>query len=172
MTLRFPAVLNRAHIVLLIDSREQRPLRLHPFRTKVEALDTGDYSIIGLENLVRLERKSVPDPVACSGRARERFERELSRLRAFPHRAVVIEADWRQLREGRWRGTVSPRTVTSSIASWAAEYAIPFHLAGDREGAEEYVTSFLWSVARHRHAEIRAMALEDPVPWRPAAEMF
>jgi ERCC4-type nuclease len=50
--------------VLVVDSREQEPLtfsRLHSVRG---TLQTGDYSIRGLEELFSIERKSIPDLVA------------------------------------------------------------------------------------------------------------
>ena len=67
---------------ILIDTREQAPFAFTHERyagTTIEAgtLDTGDYSLAGLTDLVAVERKSLPDLVACLGRERERFEREL-----------------------------------------------------------------------------------------------
>lgn len=79
--------------VMLIDTREQRPLAFGPdVDTERVTLCTGDYSVTGCTDIARVERKSLPDLVACVGRDRERFENELRRLDAFPVRALVIEA--------------------------------------------------------------------------------
>ena len=56
-------------------SREQTPFDLAPMQTKAGTLNVGDYSIAGLESVVAIERKSLPDLVACCGRERERFQR-------------------------------------------------------------------------------------------------
>ncbi|MBN1420976.1 MAG: hypothetical protein JXP34_19550 [Planctomycetes bacterium] len=148
-------------------SREQAPLDLVPLRTVRTTLATGDYSIRGLEDLVAIERKSLPDLIGCVGRERERFERELRRLRAYPARAVVVEASWADLERGvgpldpqrRWRSEVQPAAVTGSILSWIA-WGIPILLAGDRDGTARAVRGVLWHAARHRLRELRALAVE------------
>ncbi len=150
-------VLAPEDIVVMVDTREQSPWCLAPLRVEAGTLATGDYSIAGLTDLVVLERKSLADLVACCGRERERFERELDRLRAYPHRCVVVEADWAAIAAGGWQGAVTPRVVLSSIASWTAE-GVPFVLAGGRAGAAEFARSFLMGVARHAHRRVRAFA--------------
>ena len=91
---------------ILIDSREQVPFTFEHERyagTSVEAgpLDTGDYSLAGLADRVAVERKSLPDLVACLSQGRERFERELQRAAALDAFAVVVEASWADLAGGR-----------------------------------------------------------------------
>jgi len=71
---------------LLIDSREPWP---HPWAAhfssavKVErgCLETGDLALAALSESAVVERKTVFDLLACIGRERERFERELKRGR-------------------------------------------------------------------------------------------
>ena len=81
-------------IVALVDTREQKPLCLDPLSTEPASLQTGDYSLAGLRDLVAVERKSLEDLVAWVGRERARFERELHRLRGFRHRLLIIGSDW------------------------------------------------------------------------------
>ena len=152
-----PRVLRPEDFLVLQDSRERAPWDLRPLRVEVATLATADYSIRGLEDLVAVERKTLLDLVACCGSARERFERELDRLRAYPHRCVVVEASWAEIGAGGWPGVVSPAAVMSSIASWTAE-GIPFVMAGDRQGAADYAKRFLMAVARHAHGRLRAFA--------------
>ncbi|MBM3956857.1 MAG: hypothetical protein FJ313_02250 [Gemmatimonadetes bacterium] len=141
----------------VIDTREQAPLNLAPLRTVRGTLETGDYSILGLEHIVAVERKSLSDLVACVGRERERFERELQRLLAYPVRAMVVEAFWADLEGGAWRGEVRPAAVTGSVLSWIAA-GIPVLLAGDRRRAALAVRGILWHAARHRLRELLAFA--------------
>ncbi len=150
-------VLQPEDFIVLVDTREQTPWNLEPLRVLTRGLVTGDYSIAGLTDIVALERKSLPDLVGCVGRERERFERELDRLRAFASRAVVVEASWAQIGAGEWQGQITPRMVLSSIASWTAE-GVPFVLAGNREGAADFGRRFLMAVARHAHRRLRAFA--------------
>ena len=152
-----PRVLRPQDFLVLQDSRERLPWDLRPLRVEVATLSTGDYSIRGLEDLVALERKSLGDLIGCCGSARERFQRELDRLRAFPSRAVVVEAAWSDISAGGWPGLVSPAVVASSIASWTSE-GIAFVLAGDRQGAQDFAVRFLLSCARHAHRRLRAFA--------------
>ena len=78
--------------VIVIDSREQAPFEFTTLRARVDKLDTGDYSVYGLEHLVCVERKSLPDLLGCCGRERERFVRELQRMKAYRFRMLIIEA--------------------------------------------------------------------------------
>lgn len=53
-------------------------------------LDTGDYSLLGYENLICIERKRTTGELA--GNVTEaRFERELERMASFKYRFVVCE---------------------------------------------------------------------------------
>ena len=70
---------------IVFDSREQCPFRFEGFNAVVEvgALATADYSLVGFTDRIGIERKSLPDLVACLGVERERFARELARLRGY-----------------------------------------------------------------------------------------
>ena len=47
--------------VLLVDTREQRPLRFSHLPAESATLYTGDYSVKGLEEYFAVERKSLAD---------------------------------------------------------------------------------------------------------------
>ncbi len=69
--------------VIAVDTREQDPLEFPTFPTKVATLQSGDYSVQGGELHFAVERKSLPDLVTSLTRERDRFCRELHRLRGF-----------------------------------------------------------------------------------------
>jgi len=121
-------------IVVIIDTREQTPL---DFGADVQAmrgtLNAGDYSLQGLEDLLAIERKELSDLVACVGTERERFERELLRLRGYRCKAVMVEATLAQVEKGGWRSQVKPAAVLGSIASWRVKYGVEFIYAGNHE---------------------------------------
>ena len=146
----------------IVDTREQSPLNLAPLRTVAGSLCTGDYSARGLEHIVRIERKSLPDLVACVGRERDRFEREVQRLLAFPLRVLVVEASWQQVESHneaspQWRGKVTSSQVVGSLIGWQAA-GLSVHMVGDHERAGSHVARLLFTVAKRRWRELRTMA--------------
>jgi DNA excision repair protein ERCC-4 len=151
-----PAELSTEQVVAVIDSREQTPLDLSPLRMETGTLATADYSVKGMTDRIAIERKSLPDYLACIGGERERFERELMRLRAYETRAVVIEADWSHIEAGGWRSSVTPAAVIGSTLSWLAS-GIPFLFVGNHAAAGRTVSRLLFLAARQRYRELREL---------------
>lgn len=105
------------NLVILRDNNEQAPLcpfrwriddgiaRREPIATRDVSLVTGDYSLPGLEHLITIERKSLPDlwgtlfgrvpnnSLGEAQRAQDRFRRELDRMRGHARTWLVIEGD-------------------------------------------------------------------------------
>jgi len=156
--MKLPVELKPAQLTVVIDTREQLPWSF-PMSTTTGTLEAGDYSISGCENLIAVERKSLDDLVGCCGRERERFQRELNRLRGYQSKAVIVEAGWRDLEAGEWRSQVSSKSVVASVLSWMTD-GIPFILAGDRKQAEVYAARFLFLAARKRYRELRGFLSE------------
>ncbi|HQU46553.1 MAG TPA: hypothetical protein PK867_27350 [Pirellulales bacterium] len=150
--MRLPAELDPASVVALVDSREQHPFDLAPLASITGTLATGDYSIRGLEQHVAIERKSLPDLLGCIGQDRERFDKEIVRLLAYPCRAVVVEASWSDLERGDWRSKVTPQAATGSVLGWIAQ-GVPFLFCGSREAAAKATSRMLYITAR-RHWRI------------------
>ena len=111
-------------------------------------MSTGDYSIKGLEHLIAVERKSLDDLLSCIGIHRDRFKRELQRLRAYRFRCLVIEADYSTLEGGEWRSKIQPASVLGSLAAWQAQYSLPIWLAGEHEAAARFAERYLFQAAR------------------------
>lgn len=155
MKLPIPAELKPEQVMAVVDSREQIPLDLSPMQSITGTLPTGDYSVQGLENIVVMERKSLSDLLGCVGQHRERFDREIHRLLAYPTRAVVVEATWADLEQGEWRSQVAPAAVIGSVLGWIAS-GVPIIMAGDHGRAGRYVSRLLFTVARRRWRETRA----------------
>ena len=152
---------------IIVDSREQEPLAFANLPAERGTLDSGDYSVRGLEHLVTLERKSLPDLLACCGSERDRFVRELIRLRAYPYRAVVCECTLADLEAGDWRSRILPVAVLGSVASWQARYC-PFVFAGDHGMAGRWAERFLYQAARCVATEYAAAsAFVDSAPSNP-----
>lgn len=149
-------------MTIIVDSREQAPI---PFRgaryegvaVEVGTLPTGDYSLAGLTDRVAVERKELADLVACLGRERERFEREMQRAAALDAFAVVVEASWAELASGQYRSRLNPHAACQSVLAFAGRYRVPFLFAGSRAAAEYMTWGFLRQYlegARRRWASI------------------
>lgn len=157
-TVRGPVVadISAENLVAVIDTAEQLPLDLSPLRTEWKSLETGDYSICGLENYAAIERKSLPDFVACCGVERERFSKCVQRLLAYPCRAIVVEASYEDLERGGWRSKITPASVIGSYYAWLA-MGVPIVLSGDRQRAGRDVVSLLVAAGRRRWSEAREL---------------
>ncbi|MEA1909916.1 MAG: hypothetical protein U9M89_02765 [Patescibacteria group bacterium] len=156
--IQIPGTIKAEDITVIIDTREQRELSLPKFHVEHDGLPTGDYSVRGLEDYICIERKSLQDYVSCVGRDRIRFERELRRMMGYPVRAVVIEASWRDLMEGNWRGKITPASAVGSYLGWCA-MGIPIILAGNRRGATRAVTGLIMSGVRGMHKKLEGFAI-------------
>jgi len=119
-------------------------------------LDTGDYSIFGLQHIISVERKSLGDLLQCIGKDRDRFERAVMRLVAFPVRALVVESTWHAIEEGRWQSRVTANAALGSLLGWVA-MGLPVVMCGDHQRAGKYVARLLFLAARRRYRENRVL---------------
>ena len=119
--------------VFVIDSREQQPYDLEP--GVVRALPAGDYSVVGLENRIAIERKSKADAYRSLGYDRMRFEREIERLAGYDYAAIVVESSLPEFRDPPTFSRMSPQTAVCSLLAWSVKYRIPVFFCGDRDHA-------------------------------------
>ena len=132
---------------IIADTREQAPYSFDRF-PDVEViragLESGDYSLAGAENIVAIERKELNDLIGCLTTGRDRFKRELHRLRPYTLKAVVVEATLQDVARGRYKSQMKPQAALQSVISFQVKYGISFIWAGDRSGGE-YMTHGLLS---------------------------
>jgi len=119
---------------IIIDTREQQP---YTFKGAVrQALKSGDYSLLGFETRVSVERKSMPDLFQSLGKGRARFEKEFKRLAGFDYAALVVECTIEDLKENPPRhGALPGATVFKSVISWSIRYGVHVFFAGSRRYA-------------------------------------
>ena len=122
--------------------------------TIVHKLDTGDYSVIGLEDKLCIERKAsieeLADNLVVSSKT---FYREIDRMVLFPHRYLVLEFDMNDLLEfpnhpgsriPKWkRDTVYINSgfMLKCITEFQVEYGINVLFCGNKENAKTMMTS-------------------------------
>ena len=147
--------LKLSDLTVIIDTREQMPWDMSPMVCETGTLSVGDYSLKGLESIVAIERKSIDDFVMCCGVERERFQRELDRLRGWPVSAVVIEASWADLQLGQWRSKLTPKQVQSSFCAWIAQ-GHKMVLGKSHDEAGKIASAILFYAARYRVREVKS----------------
>lgn len=148
----------KIHPTVIIDTREQAPLVFPTLATVPGSLPTGDYSAVGFESVIAIERKSLSDLLGCCGSSRDRFKNELLRMKAYRFRALVIEASAAEIARGEWRSQLHPNHVFGALASWSARYTLPTWLGGTPAGCADFVERFLISSVRILHEEHAAFA--------------
>jgi DNA excision repair protein ERCC-4 len=140
-----------------IDTREQHPYAFTGYRadadkkykpliipTEVITLHTGDYSIVGMQNRIAVERKSIEDAFSTFCHHRERFERELARLNQMEFAAVVVEASWNTILTCPPPHTkFSPKSFFRSVTAWEIRFPrVHWRMCETRFLAEH--TTFRW----------------------------
>lgn len=131
--------------VLVVDTREQRPLEFVHLQAVRGTLQTGDY---GLQSVpaYSIERKSVPDMVSSLTGERERFWRELERLKAIQGSGfarLLIVGTRRELAEVLARRAVKVEQILGSLAAIDARY-VPVVWADTPERAAAMVEGWAW----------------------------
>lgn len=136
--------------ILVVDTRESQedPLFLpHPLKGLTivrDTLETGDYSIRGFENQVAIERKKPYDLLTCLGKERDRFKREIERLKEFEWKAIVVEStEDSLLYQYHDFSLMNPNSVRQSICSIEIRFNIPFYFNPDREKLERWILDHL-----------------------------
>ena len=155
-------MLNLSKITAVIDSREQKPLVLEYKKGEKLAsergnLYTGDYSIKGMENHVAIERKSLDDLMGCIGTQRERFEKEIIRLRGYPVKCLVVESCWKDIEEGNYRSRVKSTAAIGTLMGWIAQ-GIPIIMCENHKRTGIFVSRMLYITARRRYAELKLLS--------------
>lgn len=134
--------------IIITDTREQTPLIFATLSSKRGTLTSGDYSVQGLEHDIAIERKSIPDLCGSLTRGRERFERELHRLRGFEFARVLIVGSPHEVQTQ----ASNSKAVFSSISAFEARYKVPFIWEPNPELAARLVERWAWFFWRERTA--------------------
>jgi len=141
--------------VLVIDTREQQPLFTD---TKIQCvkkcLKDGDYSILGMEEQVTVERKKISDLVTYIinyGKGRKTTKQKLERLSAMIWAGLIIEASTQKL-SGKIayqrKHRITKETVRGFRASCEVKYGIPTFNSANRKELERWILDRLVRVYR------------------------
>jgi ERCC4-type nuclease len=89
-------------ITIIQDTREKKPwnFQFYGFNQEMGTLKTGDYTILGLEDIVRIERKRSTSEIAMNlGLKSKQFYAEMTRMLKFPHRYIICEFPYGRILE-------------------------------------------------------------------------
>jgi ERCC4-type nuclease len=126
----------------ICDTRERQPYGFSA-RTTLKALDAGDYSVVGHEAEIAVERKSLDDFVNTVIRARARFHDELKKLARYRFACIVVEASFQDILSEGYTSGATGFSVAQAAMSIIVDWHVPIFFCGDRQGAREFTTMFL-----------------------------
>ena len=137
--------------VLLVDTREQYPFDFSRFTAwfagcERKALQLGDYSIAGLEDICVVERKDLSDLVHSFTVKRSVFVRRLRLMSQYPHRLLIVDAALSQVKSRYPNSGADPNRITQSLVAAMAGLGVPFLCTETHELGEEIVASYLYQV--------------------------
>jgi ERCC4-type nuclease len=141
---------------VLVDSREQQPLEIVAYPVEVVGLPCGDYGIKGFSDwnnpAFAVERKSLNDLIGSLTTGRDRFMREVEKLREFRFRCLLIEAVRGEVEMGQYRSAATPASILGSLAALQVRAGLHVIWAGSPEGAacelERLVRCFVHGVEK------------------------
>jgi len=138
---------------VVIDTREQVPFSFLNFpnwiaRTEVGTLKVGDYSVRGMEDVLTLERKSLPDLLKTLTQDRQRFFRECEVMAGYKYKAIIIEASYEDVKSRfdylHCESSAHPNGISGSLDAVEARWGIPvIYTSQYRPLAEEKAASWL-----------------------------
>lgn len=125
--------------VILVDTREQRALPITAYPVQTATLPVGDYGLLGFSDWRNpqfiCERKSVSDLVGSLTHDRERFEKDVLKLRQFRFAALLIEAERLTIEIGQYSSGAKPESILSSLAAFQVRGGLHVLWCGDSKGA-------------------------------------
>jgi len=137
---------------IIVDTREQTPWTFENYTVANKKLDTGDYSVLGLEDIFTIERKKSVSEVA-NNISESRFDKELERLKLYKHKFLLLEFNlydvldypigsnvpkkmWEKLK-------ITNKYILKYLTEIAIDYDLQIIFCDDSNGAEEMALSII-----------------------------
>ena len=112
-------------LAIIVDTREQVPYLFTKFEDVViirDNLDCGDYSLVGSETEIMIERKTLSDLTSSFTAGRERFEDEWKRSEGYKIKFLIIEGRLNDVLFGNYRSQMATTSLLASLVSWSIKY--------------------------------------------------
>ena len=147
--------------VVVIDSREQRPLEISAYPTVVQGLPVGDYGIEGFSDWANpafvVERKSLDDLVGSLTQGRKRFFAEIEKMRRFGFRGLLIEGTRDQVVLGQYVSRATPQSVLASLDAIAVRAGVHLFWCGAAAGAARQLEGLVRQFVRWVEKDYRLL---------------
>ena len=137
---------------IIQDTREQIPLDFSPYGIKTisKKLDTGDYTFLGLEDIICIERKRNICELALNiGKDWIRFAKELDRMQTFQYRYIICDFSSEDIdiypncvcvpKKYRKYIKIRPKFIHKRIEEIRSEYEIEFLFCGSSLQSEQVI---------------------------------
>lgn len=140
---------------IVIDTREQQPWEFEHHTIANHKLDTGDYSIEGLENVIAIERKKsvsefannitesrFTDVVMRMGQIKYAFlllEFDLEDVLIYPIGSTVPKRMWDKIK-------ISPAFILKNLLDLGIKHNISVHFCGNATNAKKLAETILKKV--------------------------
>lgn len=131
---------------IIVDTREQRPWSFAHRATSKTKLDTGDYSIAGMEDIIAIERKQSVNEIATNI-VETRFVNVLKRLSSIKYGFILLEFDLEDIfrypigsnmPKHLWeKSRIKPQFIMKHVLEWQMKYNIHVLFCGDADNAEK-----------------------------------
>jgi ERCC4-type nuclease len=152
------------YFTIIIDTREQQPWEFDNHLTSKLKLDTGDYSIQGLEHLLAIERKKSVAEIA-NNISEKRFDNVLDRLSKIPYKFMLMEFDLEDvysfpigsdIPKKLWpKLKISPKYLLKYLTEIQLNYGIHIIYCGCKENAEKMAESIMKRVSEKHGGNIK-----------------
>lgn len=143
---------NYPDFTIIVDTREQQPWKFKYQATASRKLDTGDYSIEGLENILCIERKKSVSEIA-NNITEKRFKDVLNRMKEYKYPFMLFEFDlediynfpvgsnvprhvWEKLK-------ISPAFIIKNINEFQIYFGIRILFCGSASNAEKIAEALM-----------------------------
>ena len=154
-----------ANVTILQDSREQQPLVITAYPVEVATLPVGDYGVKSFSDWENprfiIERKSLDDLCGSLGQGRERFMREIEKMRQFGFRALIIEAAKDQVELAAYRSLIAPASVLATLDALAVRCGLHIFWAQDATGAARCLEGLVRQFVRGLEKDYRKLVEEQ-----------
>lgn len=140
---------------IIVDTREQKPWSFSNHAQANNKLDTGDYSVQGMEQLIAIERKRNVAEFA-NNITEKRFSDVVDRLSKIKYSFILFEFDMEDIMrypigsnipKKLWdKIRISPSFIIKNIIDLQIDHNIKVLFCGDSENAEKIALSIMRKV--------------------------
>jgi len=137
---------------IIIDTREQQAWEFPRHTTANKKLDTGDYSLGGLEDILCIERKKSVSEIA-SNITEKRFEDVLERMTKYKYTYMIFEfsltdvlmyPQGSEIPRHKWKYIrISPNFILKKLSEYMVNYNIKIIFGDSPKNAEKIAMALM-----------------------------